>query len=119
LNNAKVLLAVDAAYLAGIVDGEGSIVELKRKDGSVKGHRLMVANTDLGLLNWCVDITGVGNLSLQHKQHVYYKDCYSWRVTGIKARSIMWQLLPYLKIKLDKAMKATNMYAEELSCQVA
>lgn len=51
----------DAAYLAGVVDGEGSIIIAKTTKRSEKrvynptySPILVVANTSLALIDWCV-----------------------------------------------------------------
>ena len=59
-SKAKSLTTTEAAYLAGVIDGEGSIFLYKRGGGSAM--RITVANTNRDLLEWCLLTTGVGNI---------------------------------------------------------
>lgn len=113
----KSLTAGQAGYLAGLLDGEGSIVALHRADGSVKSHRLHITNTHQGVLNWCATTTGIGKVHLQTRPqrsldplradaHLSYRNCFAWAIYGVKAASVLKQILPYLQIKRDKALAA-------------
>jgi hypothetical protein len=106
-----------AGYLAGLLDGEGSIIAMKRNDGTVKSYRMHIANTHQGVLQWCQQTTGLGTVHLQTKPkfsldpkrpnaHLTYKTCWSWATYGVKAASVLKQLLPYLQIKRDRAVQA-------------
>ena len=110
----KKLSPGQAGYLAGLLDGEGSIIALKRVDGSVKSYRLQIVNTHQGVLGWCVHVTGIGvvhhqttpKFSLDTKRpnaHLTYKPCFAWAVYGVKAASVLRRILPYLHIKRDRA----------------
>lgn len=114
-----VLYPAAAGYLAGLLDGEGSIVAQKRPDGTVKSYRLTIANTHVGVLHWCKALTGLGRVYVQTKPtrsldpkrpnaHLTYKVCWVWAVSGVKAVSILKQLLPYLQIKRDRAVTAVE-----------
>lgn len=100
------LTAGQAGYLAGLVDGEGSIIALKRRDGSVKSYRLQVTNTCIPVLQWCLHVTGIGTLqskSTQHNALPHYLPCGTWMAYGVKAASVIRRILPYLIIKREKA----------------
>ena len=101
--------------MAGLLDGEGSIVAMRRTDGSIKSYRMHIANTHLGVLKWCLITTGVGAIhkqtvpkhSLDPKRpnaHLTYKTCWAWATYGVRAASVVRQILPFLQIKTDKAL---------------
>ena len=101
----------DKAYLAGIVDGEGSIILKTQMTKSKNGKRypcrkleLRVGNTSIELLEWIKQFGG----------HYYYektkdgqKPRYQWCITTRGAAEILEEILPYLIIKKEKAMAAT------------
>lgn len=97
----------DAAYLAGIIDGEGSIIRLKRKNGSIS-YRVVVVNTDWPMLEWITDTTGVGSLNTKPRQEEGHKPCWYWVVNAQTARQILERCYPYMIIKKDKAKKAID-----------
>lgn len=103
----KLLTLRDLGYLAGLIDGEGSIIAMKRKDGRVKSYRLQVTNTHVGALEWCRQVTGLGTIQVKTNGAApHYKPCGSWMVYGTKAVSVLVQVLPALLIKREKALIA-------------
>lgn len=101
---AKELSPVDAAYLAGFMDGEGSIMLTPRRDKvSVK---LSATNTDLNILEWITEVTGVGNVSKQHLYSENRRQTWFFYCNSDAAISIIEQILPYLKIKSEQAKLA-------------
>ena len=104
----KPLTPGQAGYLAGLLDGEGSIIAMKRADGTTKSYKVHIANTYLPTLHWCVAITGVGSVGMQtkHPRQPHYLPCGAYKVHGTKAASLLRRLLPYLQIKREKAQRA-------------
>ena len=99
----------DLAYLAGLLDGEGSICILKgtRAYGTPK-HWLEVSigNTHLGVLQWVQETFG-GRVS--HNAERFTKRnhrTWRWRASASEAAAILRFLLPYLKIKVEQARLA-------------
>lgn len=99
----------DRAYLAALVDGEGSIILMKRPNGEVKSFRLQVTNTYIPVLDWCKRVTGIGDYQVKSKagrQQAHHLACGAWAVYGVKAASVLRQILPYLQIKRERALVA-------------
>lgn len=104
---------VDAAYLAGILDGEGCI-SLQRykqagRDGEGKrgaksfGYSLTVSveiNSEAVVL-WLIDLFG-GNYSTRHRSG-NRKRQYKWSVYGKACKPILEIALPYMKVKNAQA----------------
>jgi hypothetical protein len=104
---------VDAAYIAGFVDGEGSIGLWKetRKDNRI-GWRykpvLTAANTDIPVLEWIRSVTGVGSIV----EHCWVnpvattggrRTCYVWRCSPQPTKHVLGQILPFLRLKPRQA----------------
>lgn len=95
------------AYLAGIVDGEGSIF-MGSSPNSVDGRNptVSVRNTHLGLIEWLLQFGG-----RKHTEHPIdsrtgkaNKTSYHWIVAGpVDVRELLIAILPYLIIKKAKA----------------
>jgi transposase-like protein len=94
----------DLAYLAGIVDGEGSIINSK---GQRTTWHLQVSNTDTKLVNWLKQFGG--NVSARYTHHPRdrnrpTKRAYVWTVRRMMDVYVMLQgIRPYLVIKQGKA----------------
>jgi hypothetical protein len=104
---------VDWAYLAGIIDGEGTITIVKTKQyrtGRALRYKLLllVTNTDWGLIEFLTQrFAGAYVDSVNRAEN--RKVCYTWRVT--KRDTVKWLLkgcLPYLRIKQRQAILLLN-----------
>lgn len=103
-------MPVDAAYLAGFIDGEGSIMLVARTTGGAH-LRVTIANTDRPILDWVADVTGVGQTYLQRDATEKHKAGYAWRVAGDGAESLLLQIRPFLRIKARQADLALEHHA--------
>src|ERR1700749_164720 len=97
------------AYLAGIVDGEGTVnltrVHTKGKTRQYRYHqRILVVNTHIGLLHALREIAGVGGVYESKNAPRYgWNPVGRWYVTGEQARYLIAELLPFLVIKREVA----------------
>lgn len=101
----KILTSEQAAYLAGIIDGEGTVrlQQQRRAEGKLH-HRtafVTVANTRLELMHWLMEVTGCGTVTKQQRQ-APCKTCYTWRIGSGPIRKIMPQVEPYMVLKQDR-----------------
>lgn len=101
---AKMLLATDAAYLAGFIDGEGSIMLYGRRDKVAL--KLSISNTSKPVLDWVEDITGVGKVMLHRKADHRIRTTWMYQSNSEAAESVIEQILPYLIIKKEQAKLA-------------
>ena len=99
---AKKLSRLDAAYLAGLVDGEGSIFIASRREQR-NTWRLSISNTYRPVLAWCQETCGVGSLISSPRRNVKHKDSWWWQCYSWNAAQVVQQLLPFLIIKRDRA----------------
>ena len=113
------LTPTDAAYLAAIIDGEGSIMIMDRRDNRPSSTRpsirIIIGNTYLPLLEWVVEKTGLGKIdtrampvgrAIQARKQMHY-----WNLNSLSARSVLLQVLPYLLEKRDRAERAIQSQA--------
>lgn len=91
--------ATEWAYLAGFIDGDGSIC---RCGGSVIA--LHVANTDKRVLDWIrvrFPVTGAINFHRRRKTH--RRDYWTWDVTGRQVAPVLYGVRPFLVLKSGQA----------------
>jgi len=105
---AKVLEPVDAAYLAGLIDGEGSIMLTKRKTNVAL--TLTITNTVKSVLEWVIEIAGVGSIQEKNQYSPLHKKGWTFSVHSQAASSLLLQLRPYLKIKTSQADLAMSFF---------
>jgi hypothetical protein len=59
----KALVPVDAAYMAGLIDGEGTVTLSRRHRNDQRQLVVSIANTERGLLEWTLDTVGAGKIT--------------------------------------------------------
>jgi hypothetical protein len=95
-------------YLAGIIDGEGSLIISRSDRGSYMNYygRIHVKNTDYRLIKWLLGKFG-GNVH-EHKpvDPLKHKKAYSWYFSGDAhdKEVLLLALMPYLIVKKEQAI---------------
>ena len=107
----------DLAYLAGILDGEGSISIHKHKDkNSQLGYYyqlvINVANTNEWLINW-IHLNFGGNIYKKRMLAKHYKQVYLWSASSNQAKTLLELILPYLRLKKAQADIALQFQAKK------
>jgi len=97
----KELTEIEKSYLAGIVDGEGSIYIAKN------GVALTIANTNKTLIDW-IDKRTEGYYYVKKQPKEVDSTCYVYYITGKKLSYFLQQIRPYLIVKRKQADIALN-----------
>ena len=92
-------------YVAGFMDGEGSIVITRSKSGRRKNLsfdlNVTIANNNKEIHDWLVENFG-GSVSASNR----WKRTYQWKLTANQAKEFLEKIVPYLKIKKEQAILA-------------
>lgn len=99
------LTDVEAAWLAAVIDCEGSIIAV-HLDRPTPSIRVVVYNTNRELMERVVELTGVGKLTLRQTREPHHKPCWYWQTYSGNARRVLRQTLPWLIEKREKATAA-------------
>ena len=98
---------IDLAYLAGILDGEGNITIAGQPRNAV---RIGIANTDLPLMLWLLSIGGGMSRKQGRKGQKSQTPCYYWQLySRLDTRAFLQAVVPYMRIKRNKATLAINL----------
>lgn len=102
---------LDLAWLAGIIDGEGSIFIMKQKRLDRERDtnyilRISVDSTDPYMAVECFKIAGGVKLQQSSDKRPNCSDRLKWQVNGKNASKLLKELLPYLRVKFDQAKLA-------------
>lgn len=95
-----------AAYIAGIIDGEGCFVKQSSSKHSNKHScypLIQVVTTDKVLMEWMVNTTGIGSIYSAPRKQKNWSDAWSWNITSSYIRQILPLIAPYLIIKKNHA----------------
>ena len=86
------------AYVAGIIDGEGSICLQPNSPKGCYSVRVSVANTNEWLLQMLKSQFG-GRIYLKNHGNRFWKPAWEWVVQARKAIEFLQLILPYLQLK--------------------
>ena len=120
-----------AAYIAGLFDGEGSIYFAKRPEKKKKhkgpGYRTSISQrismeitmTDQSVLKWVHEVLGVGTLNKKprkgfRKDGTKFLMQYKWRCTFRDAFYVCCVLWPHAHTKLPKIQQILDHYQGKL-----
>jgi len=77
----KMATDIEIGWLAGIIDGEGS-VSMDPRNGS-RYPRISVPSTDIAILEKCQKITGYGSITPRHsRRSIKHSPTWQWRISG-------------------------------------
>ena len=121
------LSQTDIAYIAGLFDGEGTILikqywEKKRKD-KPKAYKVWRINmeismTDESVVRWVHEVLGVGTVNIRIKNKSpgskpHWKKQWRWRCGHRDALCVAKLLWPHAQVKLHKIEQILDHYAVE------
>lgn len=88
---------VDAAYIAGIIDGEGTITLSRKHKSENRQLAVSISNTDLTLLNYVKKTIGAGKITNKKTSQVHHTKSYTYAIYNRQALRLLEQIQPYLK----------------------
>ena len=101
---ARKLNEINAAYIAGIVDGEGTITLSRRNSNKNRSVMLSIANSELALLLYIQGVMGVGKIVTKHAYKANHSQAYTLLVSNRQALDIIRMICPFLRTyKRDRA----------------
>ncbi len=114
----------DAAYMAGLFDGEGSIDFTKRKEKKRSGTyncrrvSMEISMTDQSVIRWMHEVLGVGTVVKKprkglRKDGTKYLMQWRWRCTFRDAFHVCCLIWPWSHTKLPKIQQVIQHYSEE------
>lgn len=104
------LTAEDCAYIAGLVDGEGSIYVMKHREKTFYAA-ISICMTHEGVLQWLAEKVGL-SVSKIPRTNEGWRDQYGFRIHGKRAMRLCERMLPYLKVKRRQAELIVTFPAE-------
>jgi hypothetical protein len=104
------LAAADAAYIAGLIDGEGTIT-LSRRPQDRRQLVVSIANTERPLLDFVLERTGAGKITRKRTSAAHHTPSYCYSIANRQALALVAQLQPYLRShKRDRASLILSTY---------
>jgi hypothetical protein len=91
------LSVADAAYIAGLIDGEGTIT-LSRKHAA-EGRQLVlsISNTERPILEFALQCIGAGKITTKKTTKNHHAPGFTYAIWNRQALSLLFQIEPFLR----------------------
>ena len=90
------LSPTDAAYIAGIIDGEGTISLTRRHKNENRQLEISVSNTEMNLLDYLLKTIGTGRITRKRTYSDKHTPSATYQVSNRQALSLLEQIQPFL-----------------------
>jgi hypothetical protein len=105
---------VEAAYAAGILDGEGSVTLTRNHRDRWPSPQVSVASCDREVLEWLQARFG-GSIVAKKPRRSHHAPSHDWRLTDRRALAFLQRLRPHLVIE-RKIRRVDLLLAAYLTC---
>jgi len=94
---ARMLTIDEAAYLAGLIDGEGTISLSRRHANERRQLVVSISSTEPELVDWAASTTGVGKITRKRTSSDKHAPGLTYSVSNRQALAVLRQVQPYLR----------------------
>lgn len=91
------LSATDAAYLAGLIDGEGTIALTRLHATSNRHLHVSISSTEQALVQWTLDTVGVGKITRKRVASPLHAPGLTYSIANRQALELLRQVTPFLR----------------------
>ena len=93
----KTLSRTDAAYIAGLIDGEGTISLTRRHRNENRQLEVSIASTEMALLEFVHNRVGAGRIAHKKRYSEKHRPSATYLISNRQALAFVTQIAPYLK----------------------
>jgi hypothetical protein len=86
-----------ASYIAGLIDGEGTVTLSRRHANEHRQLVVSIANTELPLLKFVLDQASTGKITRKRTVSNSHTPSYCYSISNRQAISLLQQIAPYLQ----------------------
>jgi len=111
----KKLKPVDAAYIAALIDGEGTVTLMRAHKDEYRQAHVSINNCDKKMLEWVLRKVGAGKILPKKIYNEKHTPSFTYRIVAQKALPLLKQILPYLHTYKKERTKLILKYADKLT----
>src|SRR5258708_4372335 len=93
----RILTSPDAAYLAGLVDGEGTISLTRKHRGGNRQLFVSISSTERGILEHVLRTVGAGKITNKRTYRKHHSPSGTYVIANRQALELLKQIIPYLQ----------------------
>ena len=107
----NVLAAPDAAYIAGLVDGEGTVTLSRLHRGENRRLVVCISNNERAMLEHVKTRIGAGRITSKRVYNPRHAPSFNYQITSRQALGVLAQIVSYMKsYKTARAQLALREY---------
>ena len=91
------LSAVDAGYIAGLVDGEGTITLSRKHAGEIRQLVISISSTERPILEFVLQRVGAGKITTKKTTKAHHAAAFTFAIWNRQALSLLMQIEPLLR----------------------
>lgn len=100
----QTLSNTDAAYIAGLIDGEGTVTLTRKHKNENRQLCVSISSTEISLLDYVLAVTGVGKITTKKTSQSHHSRSFTYAVYNRQALALLENTIPFLKsYKCDRA----------------
>lgn len=93
----NILKSTDAAYIAGLIDGEGTVTLTRKHKNENRQLAVTISNTEKTLLDYVLEVIGAGKITAKKTQQSHHTPSFTYAVYNRQALVLLEQIQPYLR----------------------
>lgn len=93
----NLLATPDAAYIAGLLDGEGTVTLSRRHRGDARQLAVSIANTERRILEFVRARVGAGKITRKRVTAAHHTASCAYSISNRQALDLLRQLQPFLQ----------------------
>ena len=107
----NILTEPERAYLAGIIDGEGTVTLSVKQKGGTRHLSVSVSGTESALMRYLPLVIGAGRITNKRVYKLHHTPAFTYSIYSRQAIDLLDQILPYLRTyKAKRARLALEEY---------
>ncbi len=91
------LTLVDASYIAGLIDGEGTVTLTRKHKNENRQLAVSISNTEMPLLDFVLQTVGTGKITNKRVVSEKHTPSFVYAVYNRQALDLLEQFTPYLR----------------------
>jgi hypothetical protein len=107
------LTPIAAAYIAGLIDGEGTITLSRKHKNENRQLAVSISNTEIQLLDYVLQQVGTGKITKKKASKANHTPSFTYAIYNRQALSLLEQIVDYLlSYKRQRAELILKMYIQ-------
>lgn len=91
------LSEIDAAYVAGLIDGEGTVTLSRKHAGENRQLSVSISNTERDILEFVLQRVGAGKITRKRVAKLEHVPSFTYAIWNRQALDLLTQVAPHLR----------------------